>query len=151
MKKHGALLVTIFSLISASLLAQQTEVIDEILLEDTAAFGKAIYLVLAAAGLVPDDVPIQEALRYLAGAGWGVRIKEADEPLKSGELCYVVMKAFGISGGLFYSIFPGPRYAARELKYLGFFTGNYAVGRSLSGEEVLRILGKALAWKEEQS
>ena len=153
MTKHmaAASLIVMFCLVSGVLGAQQEAVVDELLQQKEASFGNAMYLVLAASELVPGDASVQEALDYLAQAGWGIPSKTADEPVTLGELCHATMQSFGIAGGLFYAIFPGPRYAARELKYLDFYLGSYACSRLPSGAEVLRILGKALAWKEEQS
>ena len=144
-------LIVMFCLVSGSLGAQQEAVVDELLQQKEASFGGSMYLVLSAAELISGNASVQEALAYLAQAGWGIPAKTVDEPVTLGELCHATMQSFGIAGGLFYAIFPGPRYAARELKYLDFFPGSYACSRLPSGEEVLRILGKALAWKEGQS
>ena len=136
--------------LSAQLFAQSNRLIDEMLLEEKASFGKSVFLVLSAAGLVPESASVAEALSFLQGTGWRVRQKGDDAPIKLGECSFVIMRSFQIPGGLFYNIFPGPRYAARELKYLRFYTGRYDAGRVLSGDEVLGILGRALAWQEEE-
>ena len=141
-------IIIIFVFLSALVYAQSSQVIDEILLEEKATFGKTVYLVLTAAGLIPEEASIQDAVDSLADKEWRVRAQSADAVVGLGALSYLIMKSFDIPGGLFYTIFPGPRYASRELKYLGFFTGRYATGRTVSGEDVLRILGNALAWKE---
>ncbi len=143
------LLVAILLMGASGLFAQSNLLIDELLLEDKAGFGKAMYLAFAAASAIPEEATVLNALAYLEGTGWGVRIKGADEPVELGDFSYVIIRSFDIPGGLFYRIFPGPRYAARELKYLGFLSGSYAVGRTLSGEQVLRILGNVLAWQGE--
>lgn len=57
------------------------------------------------------------------------------------------MKAFGINGGLMYSIFPGPRYAFRELVYKGIITRNTNPGGRLSGTNALRIIRIAAEMK----
>lgn len=46
-----------------------------------------------------------------------------------------------------YRLLPGPRYAVRELKYMGFVDDTDA-SKPVSGEEVIRILGYVLEWKE---
>jgi hypothetical protein len=61
-----------------------------------------------------------------------------------GEYAYILMKAFHMQGGIMYSIFPGPRYASRELAFLEMIPGSASSGRTLSGEEVIRILGNVL-------
>jgi hypothetical protein len=52
----------------------------------------------------------------------------------------MLTRAFKIDGGIMYRILPGPRYATRELAYLGIITGPAKAGMSLSGERALRIL-----------
>lgn len=152
MKRIKVTLAIVLCLFSASqsarLFAQSNRLIDEMLLEEKASFGKSVFLVLSAAGLVAETASVTEALSFLEGTGWHSRLKEADDPIKLGEYSFIIMKSFRISGGLFYSLFPGPRYAARELKYLRFYTGRYDAGRVLSGDDVLGILGKALTWQE---
>ena len=51
-------------------------------------------------------------------------------------------------GGIMYSILPGPRYATRELAFLGIISGPAKPGMSLSGERALRILEQVLHRKE---
>ncbi len=151
MKKHRALFVMIFSLISTSLLAQQTGVIDEILLEEKVSFGKTVYLALLAAGLIPEGASVDESLAVLKQKGWMVEPKSSEDAINLGEYSFLLMKAFEMPGGLLYSIFPGPRYACRELAHLNLIRGNSSPYRNLSGEEVLQMLGHILAWKEESS
>jgi hypothetical protein len=127
--------------------AQSNSAIDELLAERQASFGRAAYMVLAARELLPEDATPEQAVQALAGLGWKLRVRAAAEPLTLGEYCRLVMIALQIKGGLMYRLLPGPRYAARELAYLGFIKGDRSPYRSLSGEEALRILQAALEWK----
>jgi len=140
-------LLLVFSLAAVS--AQSNQVIDQVLAEQWATYGKAVYLVLVASGAIPEEASLQAAVEALEEAGGRMPIRDPDAPITLGAFSFLVMQSLGIPGGLFYTLFPGPRYAARELKYLGFYTGRFASGRYLTGEEALRILGNALAWKEE--
>ena len=70
------------------------------------------------------------------------------EPATLGEVCFLIMETQGIKGGLFYALFPGPRYATRELASLGVLKGYTHPNRVVSGEEVMWILGAVLDWKE---
>ena len=81
-------------------------------------------------------------------AQWGIEPPEGRDSLTLGEFSHLVMRAFGIPGGIMYTFVPGPRYAARELGYREFILDKPWPDRSLSGEEALSILGEALAWKE---
>jgi hypothetical protein len=61
------------------------------------------------------------------------------------------MKAFNIKGGFMYSLFPGPRYAYRELAYRKIITGRSYSTTRVSGERLLRILNRALAYAGDPS
>jgi hypothetical protein len=59
------------------------------------------------------------------------------------------MVAFGLKGGLMYSLFPGPRYAYRELLYLKIIQGRADGGSAVSGERLLHIIAQALRYSGE--
>jgi hypothetical protein len=59
------------------------------------------------------------------------------------------MAAFGIKGGIMYSLFPGPRYAYRELLHLKLIQGRADENFTLSGERLLQILGRVLQYTGE--
>jgi hypothetical protein len=130
--------------------AQSNEVLDALLEEDTTSFGQAAYLVLTASARIPDDKSPAEAAAEMAGQGWKVPTRAAEEPLTLGEYSFLLMQAFELKGGIMYRIIPGPRYAGRELAYLKFIKGNTSPYRTFSGEEAIGILGRLLEWKEEQ-
>jgi hypothetical protein len=130
--------------------AQSNEIIDEILDTQKADWGKTTYLVLSAAELIGEDTGISEVITELEKQHWGITLKQSEDFITLGEYSYMLMKAFNLSGGIMYKIVPGPRYAARELDYLTFIDKNKSPYRNLSGEEVLRIMGRLLEWKEKQ-
>jgi len=131
--------------------AQSNEVLDALLEEETTSFGKAAYLVLTASARISDDATPAEAAAEIAGQGWTVPKRAAEEPLTLGEYSFLLMQAFELKGGVMYRILPGPRYAGRELAYLQFIKGNTSPYRTFSGEEAIGILGRLMEWKEEQS
>jgi outer membrane protein OmpA-like peptidoglycan-associated protein len=64
------------------------------------------------------------------------------------------MRAFGIRGSFLYALFPGPRYAFRELDYLRLLPGRRDPALWVSGEELLRMLdlvsaGEGAGWIRE--
>ncbi len=121
--------------------------------EKYADFGESAYLALAAAGLVDSELGVdqgaQEAVRYLRKANWGKRLKVKEGAINLGEYSYIIMKAFVMTGGVMYTLFPCPRYASRELYYLGFIDGSKDPYRRISGEEAVTILQRVLEWKGE--
>ncbi|MCD6396835.1 MAG: hypothetical protein J7L71_04805 [Spirochaetaceae bacterium] len=128
--------------------SQSNAVIDKLLDTNQADWGKTSYLILTAAQLIDENADIAEAMTALDKQKWGINIKGQEEPVTLGEYSYLLMKAFDMTGGLMYRIVPGPRYAARELDYMGFIDTDKSPDRTLSGEEELRILGRFLEWKE---
>jgi outer membrane protein OmpA-like peptidoglycan-associated protein len=60
-------------------------------------------------------------------------------------LSLLMMKSFNLEGGLLYRLFPGPRYAYREMTGQGFIEGRAYPGLTVSGERFLRILGSLLS------
>jgi len=128
--------------------AQSNTVIDQLLNEDKADWGKTSYMVLSAAEIISENAEIPEALTKLEKQQWKLPAKKSENSITLGEYSYMLMKAFDIPGGIMYKILPGPRYAARELDYLNFIDNNKSPYRTLSGEEVLRIMGRVMEWKE---
>ncbi len=143
MKKAWAVL----ALLAAGLLpaaAQSNELIDRLLEQPRASFGAAAYLVLAASGALDAESSEQQALESLNAKGWKLRLAQAEDPIRLGEFCFLIMKAFGEKGGLMYRLFPGPRYAVRELAYRGLVHGKVHSGRFPTGQEVVQILSSYL-------
>jgi hypothetical protein len=131
--------------------AQSNALIDDFLAEESASFGKAVYFVMAASAIIAEDSSLEGAVNALEARGWLAKGKKPDESITLGEYSLLIMKAMDIRGGIMYRIFPRPRYAARELDYLGFIVGKSHPGRSISGEEALRMLGRILEWREERT
>jgi len=154
MKKSCLFLImsgVFFSLALSNLSAQSNETLDSFLEQEKALFGHSAYMILTAVGSLPDDSSVVEASLALEESDIQFPSSPADEPITLGEYSFLIMQALEIDGGLMYRVFPGPRYAARELKYLNFIPGSAGPGRSLSGIEAIQILGRALEWKEARS
>ena len=130
--------------------SQSNKFLDEFLETDIARFEDTVVLTLAAANRIPADAAPADAMAALPRRMRGVRTEDTSRPATLGEFCYLVMEAFEIPGGLMYFLFPGPRYAARELAYLGMLSGSTNPRRTVSGEEVLKVLGGALNWREKR-
>jgi hypothetical protein len=124
--------------------AQSNTVIDALLAADSAAFGDAVYLVLSAARIIPEKAAPDDAVWTLQAKDWRVAGRSAKAPITIGEYAFLLMKAFDIRGGILYRLFPGPRYACRELAFLGLLEGSTATRRRLAGGEAVRILSRFL-------
>ena len=146
MKKAWVVLALLASCVLPAF-AQSNELIDRLLEQPQASFGAAAYLVLAASGALDPDATEQQALESLSEKGWKLRAAQAEEPIRLGEFCFLIMEAFEEKGGLMYRLFPGPRYAVRELAYRELVHGKVHSRRLPSGQEVLQILAGYLDQK----
>jgi len=141
----------VFILINMPILfAQFDEHIDVILKQENISFGQAVYIVLVASEQCDENAGVAGALEKLRSNGWKIRIKGENDAITLGEYSYLLMKAFNIPGGLMYMMFPGPRYAVRELEYKQLLVENPSQGRTLSGEEAMTLLARVVSWKEEE-
>ncbi len=150
MKKSSVRLVLLLSM-ALPLSAQSNQLLDQLLDQPAASFADVVYMTLSAAKLVAETATPQQAVEALQQQNWKVRILPADAPILLGDYSFLLMKAFKLSGGLFYSLAPGPRYAVRELGYLKIIPTDARPNRTLSGEEAVRILGNVMARKEGSS
>ncbi|TVQ17143.1 MAG: hypothetical protein EA382_19275 [Spirochaetaceae bacterium] len=130
-------------IVTGSVFGQSNTVIDAILGEEVATAQSAAYLAMTSAGLVADDATPAVALRTAREEGW-IGDRGDREPVTFGEYAYLMMRAHGVSGGLMYLIFPGPRYAAREFTYRGWSPERRAPGELVSGEFMVRVTGNML-------
>ena len=131
--------------------AQSNEVIDQVLEQQELIYKNGAYFILSAAGMVPETVQPEEAFAALLEKKEEWKLKDVlpQKQMRLGEFSYILMRALDIRGGLLYRIFPGPRYAARELAYTGIIKGSSDPYREITGGEALQILGDTLAWKGE--
>ncbi len=130
----------------ATAAAQSNEIVDRLLDEKQAAFGDAAYLVLTAGGLIPEEATGADAAAAVADRKL-LPGRDPAAPITLGEICFLIMQTQGMGGGLLYTLFPGPRYAARELASLHLVRGSTHPSRDVSGEEVIRLLRTALERK----
>jgi hypothetical protein len=122
--------------------------LDRILNTQVITSSQAAYFVLAAAKTLPRDITTQRAFTLAKENRWLPVGTEAESPIRLGELSYLIMRSFDLKGGILYTLFPGPRYACREMAALQFIQGKTDPGARLSGAEFLQILGRVLTYAE---
>jgi hypothetical protein len=144
-------------LLFPALLPAQTAA-DMDLLLDTPELScvQAAWVVLEAAEALPGDFFGEqgrageqnrtEAFRLARRQGWLPRDARMEDPISLRDLSLLVMEAFRLRGGLMYSLFHNSRYAYRELIYRQIIQGRADPGRSVSGERLLRVLGRVLSY-----
>ena len=77
--------------------------------------------------------------------GWLPQGTNPDDSITLGRLSFLIMRAFGIKGGLMYAIAPGQRYAFRTMVSRSFIQGAADPAMKVNGERFLEILGKVLS------
>lgn len=136
--------------IPCTLAAQSNHVIDRVLAQEELRYAEGAYLAFAAAGLLSETAGPEEAYDLVREnrAKWKLKEPSPEKKMRLGDFSYILMRTLEIKGGLMYRIFPGPRYAARELDHLGIIKQVPSPYRPLSGREAIQILGDTLEWKE---
>jgi outer membrane protein OmpA-like peptidoglycan-associated protein len=125
--------------------AQTAAEMDTLLANPAVNFAQASRFVLALADAAGE--PPAQAYTLARENGWLPKGASEDNPIKLGELCFLIMKAFNIRGSFLYALFPGPRYAFRELDYLRLIPGRRDPALTVSGEWLLQILGMVLSYR----
>lgn len=143
-KSALVLIVALLPACTTGLWAQSDTVMDTLLAEKSASFGEAVYLVMTAMNAVPDTASVEDAVTAAGQQSWRLPKADAASPITLGQYSFLLMQAFHVRGGLMYSLFPGPRYAARELAFRKLIAGDASPYRAVSGTEAVQILGSLL-------
>lgn len=128
--------------------SQSNTIIDEIFAQQQIQFGHAAYMVLTAAGRLPENATTSDAVTFLELQNWGFASITPSSIITLGDYSNLLMRSFDLSGGLLYSLFPGNRYALRELVYLRAVNLPVWPAKEINGEEALRILTKIIDIKD---
>lgn len=143
-------LFLLFGFVLLPLAAQSNQLIDRMLADEGADVADAAYLVLLSAGSIEESASPADAVSYAREKGWLSQEIEGSQTITFGRFSYLMMEVHGASGGIMYSLIPGPRYAAREAVFQGWSRRQIAPGDEISGETAVRVLGNYLAAKGEQ-
>ena len=153
MKKFKWVFVICFLLATPILLyAQVAAEIEKLLETEAVSYEQAAWLVLEAAdlsgsfeGSAPDG-----AFNYAAGQGWLPQKAAPGDKASLEGVSLLVMRSFGIKGGLFYSLIKNPHYAYREMVYQDLIQGRSDPQMPVSGDLLLFLVNRVLSRAEEQ-
>jgi hypothetical protein len=146
MKKNFFVLSALLVFSLMPLAAQTAAELERILALPELSYGEAARFVLGAAGLTAADNSTEAAYHFAMDNNWLPKKAVEADLVTLGGLSLLVMKALDIKGGFMYALFPGPRYAYRELAYRKIITGRAYSTLPVSGERFLRILSRALEY-----
>lgn len=144
MKKMMLICGTLF-LLSTGIFAQNSEKITELINTEKTTYGQAAYLTAVFTGAVNESATEEESLKALQAEKFVSENKTADDYITLSELSYIALSVSGKKGGLFYTLFPGPRYALRELKAKGVLPPNADPSATVTGRDTIAVFNGCLS------
>jgi hypothetical protein len=107
-------------------------------------WAQACRFVLPAAGALEENTPAPAAFNAALEKGWLPKGAAENSPVNLGGLSFLIIQSFSIKGSAMFALFPGPRYAYRQLDYLNLIPGLRDPAMKVSGERLVQILGRVL-------
>ncbi|MDA8411650.1 MAG: hypothetical protein M0001_14855 [Treponema sp.] len=148
MKPRCVTLLAFFCLVGGAVAGQSNQVMDSLLAQPKADFADSAYLAMVGGGWIDESAEPGAAFDMAQSKGWIGKSVAAGDPVDLESFCFLSMKALKVKGGLGWSLFATRRYAYRELIAQGIANASGGPKRILSGDEVVRMLGKVSALSE---
>ena len=139
--------ILFFGLCSASLFAQTAAELEELLQIQAVSYGQAARFVLAAA----DAANLQDTERactFAAERRWLPKKTAAAQTARLDGVALLLMQAFAVKGGMWYSLTKSPHYAYRELVYQDIIQGRADPKMTVSGDQLLFLINRLLSYQE---
>lgn len=140
--KRSLFLLVLYFMSATFIFAQTNEFVDGLLAEKETTYGQVSYLVLAASENLNEDSDTSRAFAQLDALGWAPWGASADKKVTLAAYASILMRAFGLRGGIMYSLFPGPRYAYREMVARQVIQGRSDPSLPVDGPAAIRMLGR---------
>jgi hypothetical protein len=147
--------LTFFLLLTcAAINAQTTDEIQTLLKTPAVSYEQAARFVLEAADITvsydktSEQGAAQEAahnaMRFAVEKKWLPAKADAQDAITMERLSLLIMKAFGLKGGLMYTLFKGAHYSYREMVFQDLIQGESDPHMKVSGEEMIFIVNNLL-------
>jgi len=131
------------------LAAQSTAAeIETLLASDALTYAQASRFVLEAAEVAAFPDPT-EAFRFAMEKKWLPKKAAPDAAARLDGISLLFMQSFGLRGGILYTLTKAPHYAYREMEYRNFIQGRISPALKVSGENLLFMTSRVLAYSEE--
>jgi hypothetical protein len=126
--------------------AQTADRIEKLLEQKQVSYRDTALLVLEAAGYFDPakQTSANEAFSFAMGRGWLPKNVKANSAARLNGLSLLVMQAFDINGGAFYTLFKNPHYAYRAMVYRGIIQGRSDPQMHVSGDLLLYTVNMAM-------
>jgi ABC-type transport system involved in cytochrome bd biosynthesis fused ATPase/permease subunit len=126
--------------------AQTAERIEKLLQQDRVTYRDAALLVLEASGQIDPakQSSADDAFSFAKERGWLPKNAQADNAARLNGLSLLMVRAFEIKGGAFFSLFKNPHYAYRAMVYRGIIQGRADPQMFVSGDLLFYTVNKVL-------
>jgi len=126
--------------------SQTADEMEQLLAADSVTYGQAAWFLSRAADL-PAASP-EEAFNNAAQNKWLPKGASPDTAARLDAVALLVMRAFGIKGGINYSRFQTPHYAYRELVYKKIIQGRTDPAMKVSGSVLIFITNRVYTLRD---
>jgi hypothetical protein len=137
--------------LSANLFAQTAAKLETMLNIPALRWSDVVSFIMEAADA--QDVSVYSdqaaAFRFAAEQKWLPKNAAPDDTVRLKGIALLLMRAFNLKGGIFYSLSKSPHYAYRELAYKNIIRDD--PGMPVSGAQLLLIVNRILSMKEEKA
>jgi len=145
MKKSLCFLIICFFPVASVLLSAQTAAeIETLLNTKTVSYGQAARFVLKAADAA-ELLDTADAFSFAADKRWLPANVSPDDGARLQGVSLLIMRSFGMKGGLFYSAFKNPHYAYREMVYQDIIQGRADPNMAVSGDMLLFLVNRVIS------
>jgi len=137
-------------LFSAPLSAQYASRMESLLSEKEISWARAAAFALEASERMPYSGG-NDAFVFAKEQKWLPKKASATDTVRLSEAALLLMRSFGLKGGIFYSIVKSPHHAYRELVHRQVILGRTDPRMAVSGEEYHFMLSRILSIKDEEA
>jgi len=142
----GVCLLLASPIFAPQVFAQTAAELETLFYADAVNYAQAARYVLLAADI--NDLKAEDAFSYAMEKKWLPAAAGKDTTAKLDGVSLLIMRAFDIKGGAFYTLMKTPHYAYRELLYQNIIQGRADPGMAVSGDFLLFVVNRALELTE---
>ena len=147
--RRWLLFFSLFVFLCSFVFCQSAERLEVLLNTAALSYEQAAAFVLEAADIQMRSEKLEmrngEEFKYAKDRGWLFGNVDGGDRVRLDSVSLLVMKAFELKGGAFYTLFQNPHYAYRELQYKKMIEGKNAPAMLVSGDMLLFILSRVLS------
>jgi len=138
------LIIILLFLTGAALYAQTADEIETLLNTRAVTYGQAARFVLEASDALVTRSH-EEAFRYAVQQNWLPANSSSGDPARFDQISLLLMRSFNMKGGLMYTLTKSSHHAYRELVYRNVIQTRSDPAMTVSGEELLFMVGRLLS------